>query len=215
MPLHTPLCRVLAAVALPLVAAVTLTACGGSDPAPAPTTSAAPSSATPTSAAPSTPSTTAATTSAPSSSPTAPLTTAAPPAGGDPGTKAPVPIASAATFTPGLTATVITIEPITTTASLPGEIAGPGVRLTLAIQNRSSSPLDLGNVTVDLQDSSGSSATPLTGNGSKPFTGTAAPGGSATGVYVFTLPVDDRSGVRLYVTSKASLPVVVFTGDLG
>lgn len=187
-----------------------LSACGGSSPSVASTapvgSSASSSSPAPTTSAP--PATTAPATTAPAT--TAPGTTT--PA--EPVTRPPVPIAAAATVGPGVTATVITIEPVTATAALPGEIAGPAVRLTLAFQNSGSSPIDLGNVTVDLQDASASSATPLSGNGSAPFSGTAAPGASATGVYVFSLPAADRVGVSLYVTSNADLPVVVFTGDV-
>lgn len=195
-----------------VILALVLTACSGGSSAHATRTSAATpsSSASSTSASPTTTAPPATTAPSSAGATTAP---AAPGAGGLPVQPA-VPIASPATFTAGVTATVISIEPIDATAALPGEIAGPAVRLTMAVQNGSAAPLDLGNVTVDLQDAAGASATSLSGNGAAPFTGSAQPGGSATGTYVFTLAQNDRTGVRIYVTCNASLPVVVFAGNL-
>lgn len=74
--------------------------------------------------------------------------------------------------------------------------------------------MDLTSVVVDLTDSAGASAGQLSGPGAAPFTGSVAPGQTATGVYVFSLAQDDRHGDTISVSLTASAPVVVFTGDL-
>lgn len=199
--------------ALSVVLGVLVTACGGSDGTTSDPTDRPPVSTaavTSSGASSGSPTGTAATGN-PSTSTSVPTS---PAPSGAASTRPPVGLDGTGVFRAGLTATVTAIEPLTATAALPGEIAGPAVRLTVAVQNGLGTAIDLGNVTVDLQDAAAASATPLSGNGARPLTGSLAPGASTTGVYVFSLAADDRDGVTLYVTASAALPVVVFAGDL-
>lgn len=104
------------------------------------------------------------------------------------------------------------IESITTEAELPGEVAGPGVKVTVAITNDSTAAIDLGNVVVDLQDAAGTPAIPMT-VGATPFTGSVASGATATGTYVFSVPASYANPATITVTYAAGAPVAVFTGD--
>ena len=141
---------------------------------------------------------------------------AEPPAGAEPGTDVaePVPLSGTADFGDGVTATVSAIEPVTAEASLPGEVGGPGVAITVEITNGSAGAVDLDAVTVDLTDASGASATPITPPEPEELSGSVAPGESAQGRYVFSLPTDDRAGATLRVSYSADAPSVLFTGDL-
>lgn len=128
-------------------------------------------------------------------------------------TNAPVPLSDTADYGNGVTVKLSAIESITTQAELPGEISGPGVKLTVDIANASSAAIDLGNVIVDLADATSAPAIPMTGTPAAPFSGSLAAGTTATGVYVFTVPADYANPATISVTYSTDAPVVVFTGD--
>ncbi|MTD12743.1 DUF4352 domain-containing protein [Nakamurella sp. YIM 132087] len=113
----------------------------------------------------------------------------------------------------GVTVLLDKITAVETAAELPGEVAGPGVRIDVSITNDSDAAIDLGNVVVDLQDKDGGPATFMTADPSAPFSGSLPPGETASAVYVFTIPATDRSGVTVTVRYSIDAPVVVFTGD--
>ncbi len=129
-------------------------------------------------------------------------------------TNAPVAVTETADYGNGVTASLAKVEKITTTAELPGEIAGPGVALTVQIVNGGSEAIDLGAVVVDLQDSAGTPALPMTAATASPFTGSLAAGETAEGVYVFTLPQPYSGPATVSVSYTVNAPVVVFTGDI-
>lgn len=106
----------------------------------------------------------------------------------------------------GLTAT-------TAQARGPGEVSGPGLVLTLRIENSSAKAIDLGNVVVALEDSTGAQASPMSASPAHPFTGVLAAAGHQTGVYVYTLPKADRKPVTVQISYTTEAPVVVFVGD--
>ncbi|GGD00132.1 hypothetical protein GCM10011512_28720 [Tersicoccus solisilvae] len=98
---------------------------------------------------------------------------------------------------------------------LAGEIAGPAVRLTIQATNRGSEPVNLDLFVVNAYV--GPELTPagnVTQPGGRPFTGTLAPGADATGVYLFSIPTDQRGRVRVTVDYRAQEPRVVFEGSL-
>lgn len=114
----------------------------------------------------------------------------------------------------GVTVTLAALDSITTTAELPGEIAGPGVAVTVRVVNAGSAAIDLSNVVVDLQDAAGTPAIPISTSPATPFTGSLAAGATADGVYVFTLPASYTGPATVSVTYTVDAPVVVFTGDI-
>ena len=106
------------------------------------------------------------------------------------------------------------LEAVDGEANGPGEIAGPAVRVTVVATNDSPSPVLLEGVVVDLTyGAENTSAAPLSGPGALRFSGEVAPGASATGVYVFEVPVDQRGVVSVIVGYAAAVSPVVFQGE--
>lgn len=124
-----------------------------------------------------------------------------------------VPLTATAEAGNGVAVKVASLEQTTTTAQLPGEIAGAGVKVTLSVVNGSATALDLGNVVVDLQDANGVSQTAMSATPASPFTGSLAPGATASGIYVFTFTADYANPAKIYVTLPTEVPVLVFAGD--
>jgi hypothetical protein len=150
-----------------------------------------------------------------------PTTSPASPASPSPGSLSPVPSRSrrtlpavrpSATVAVGAKARAVLVgsRNVTVTGRGPGELSGPGIALTLQVTNPAAAPLDLDVVTVSAsvrgQEASASAATP-----SKPLSGRLAPGGRATGVYVFVLPAGARRPVAVVVSLSPELPVATFT----
>jgi hypothetical protein len=130
-------------------------------------------------------------------------------------TKAPVPWTRPASFGSGLALRVTNIEDVAGVAHGPGEIAGPAVRLTFALVNGGDEPVSLESVV--LAATYGARETPavtLSGPGEKPFGGTLAPGGTATGRYVFAIPVDERDQVQVVASYTGGAPAVSFEGSV-
>jgi hypothetical protein len=114
----------------------------------------------------------------------------------------------------GVRAQVVSLESTTGTAQGRGNIAGPALRATVRLVNGTSEPVDLGLVVVNLtHGAEGTPAPPLQDDSRVPFSGTLAPGQSAEGVYVFTVPEDVRDVVTLTVGYRAGAPFLVFSGS--
>ncbi len=114
----------------------------------------------------------------------------------------------------GVSASLVSLDAIEGTATGPGNIAGPALRITVRIANGTDEPVSLGGVVVDL--ASGRDlvpASPLGDPSAAPFAGTVAPGEHADGVYVFTIPEEDRGSVTVSVGYQAGAPLMVFTGS--
>ncbi len=115
----------------------------------------------------------------------------------------------------GVTATVRSLEAIEGTGYGPGNIAGPALRVTLLLENGTQDPLDLGGTAVELTTGPDSApASPLDDPSQAPFSGTVASGQSAEGVYVFTVPADQRDQVTISVGHRPGAPVMVFRGSV-
>lgn len=132
-----------------------------------------------------------------------------------PATPSPVPIDEPGTIEPGVTASIDTIEAIQGEARGPGEVAGPAIRFRVSISNATSAAIDLGAtvVTVDY----GAERTPalqLFQPGASPLPASAEPGATATAVYIFTIPVDQRDLVHITVDYTVGVPPLEFTGSV-
>jgi len=115
----------------------------------------------------------------------------------------------------GVTAQLVSIEPVTGEATLPGEVGGPSLRFTVSVANRSGPALDLSAAVVNAYSGDAlSPATPLLKPGGQPFPGEVAAGGSVTGVFVFNVPPAERGHVRLEVDLAPDLTVVLFEGSV-
>lgn len=128
-------------------------------------------------------------------------------------TAAPVAVDDTASFSNEVSASISNVADVETESQTPGEVGGPGVALTIEIDNGSAESIDVGNVIVDLVDSTGASATPI-GTGSTPFSGAIAAGDSASGVYVFTIDEAVRGDVTIRISYSADEPIVLFTGNI-
>jgi hypothetical protein len=129
-------------------------------------------------------------------------------------TAPPVGIDEVADTGTGMTFRLEQLEAVDGEANGPGEIAGPAVRVTVVATNDSPSPVLLESIVVDLTyGAQNTSAAPLSGPGALRFSGEVAPGASATGVYVFEVPVDQRGAVSVLVSYAASVSPVVFQGE--
>jgi len=100
-------------------------------------------------------------------------------------------------------------------AALPGEVAGPGVSVTVVVDNAGDEPLDLSTTVVNVY--SGAALTPgnAVSTGTSPFPGRVDGGSTATGTYVFTVPAEERDAVRVTVDAAVDLPTIVFEGSAG
>ncbi len=118
-------------------------------------------------------------------------------------------------FGTGVLAALTSVRSVRTTASGPGQIAGPGVRLSLRLTNQSKTPVSLSAVVVNVMDARGDPAVYLdTQPGVTSLSGELAPGQSRSGDYVFTLPNASTNPISVEVSYSADAPVVVFKGNV-
>lgn len=107
---------------------------------------------------------------------------------------------------------VVRMESITARAQMPGEVSGPAVAVAVELTNNSRTPLDASGVLVTLLDARKAPGSEMSAAPNRPMSGQLAPGGKASGVYVFAVPTDARGAVTIYVTLPSASPVVAFTG---
>jgi len=96
----------------------------------------------------------------------------------------------------------------------PGEISGPAIKVTISLKNGTKHAISVNQVTVNVSyGSNGSPSIAVLGDpSSKPFSGTAAPGATARGTYIFDIAKNQRSDVSISVSYAALSPIVVFKG---
>jgi hypothetical protein len=92
----------------------------------------------------------------------------------------------------------------------PGEAAGAGMALTLAVSNHASRPRNLDAVSVTAS-AGGREGSLSEGPPAQPFAGTLAPGATRRGVYVFVLPSGAVRPVAVVLSLAPDLPVARFT----
>lgn len=114
----------------------------------------------------------------------------------------------------GIIARVVSTQAIEGSATGPGNVDGPALRVTVRITNGTAHPVPLDGVAVNLAYGRAlTPASPLDDPSQAPFSGTVGPGASANGVYVFTIAVRDRASLTLTVGYQAGAPILVFTGS--
>jgi hypothetical protein len=125
----------------------------------------------------------------------------------------PVPIAQPSDITAGLTAAIVSLEAVEGEARGPGEVGGPAVRVTFTITNSTSADASLATAVVTAYY--GPEQTPaleLDEPGASALPTSVAPGQTATGVYVFTIPREERGQVRIMVDYSLQVPPLLFEG---
>lgn len=116
----------------------------------------------------------------------------------------------------GLVARIASMTAVQGEAVQAGEIAGPAVQFTLELTNDTGETVDLGLVSVNAYI--GEDRTPAGGlvrPGGAPFEGSLEAGKTATGVYVYSIPENQRGDVTLTVDYRAGEPAFVFRGAVG
>lgn len=126
-------------------------------------------------------------------------------------TKAPVQISQKATVVPGVQ-TSLTVKGITATATLPGDVSGPAIQVTVTVVNNGKTAIDTSMMLVTALDAQGVSGVPFTGPPTKRIVSSIAPGKSATGVYALSLPTNGRSKVTVEVSVNPNLATASFVG---
>ena len=128
-------------------------------------------------------------------------------------TAAPVPINAPATLQPGVTATVAGLEAVAGEASGPGEVAGPAIRFTVTVQNQSAQPVSLERALVHVDGGADKApALQLSGPGAASFPASVDAGATASAVFVFLLPVDQRDPIDIYLNHQVASPIAAFSG---
>lgn len=118
-----------------------------------------------------------------------------------------------AQFGTGVSVRVASYEAIEVTSARPGEVGGEVLQLDLEFVNGSTEPVDLDSVTIDLQYGDGKPANQVTTDPADPVSGTLEPSGVLTGRYIFSVPVEQRDDVQLFVSYAASAPTIVINGS--
>lgn len=113
----------------------------------------------------------------------------------------------------GVTAKVAKIEKVSGESVLPGEVAGPGLRLTVVVHNGTDEALDLRGAVLNLYlGKDRTPATALLEPGGVPFPAELAAGADSTGVFVFRVPTKSRDHLEVELDLTPTSTVVVFTG---
>lgn len=123
-------------------------------------------------------------------------------------TAPPVDVGAPATLSDGVTATVRALTPVRTVPQGPGDRAGPGVVVRLAVRNGSGADVDLSTLTVTAT-AAGLPAPPSDGGVAAPMAGSLAAGDEASGTYVFRTPTAGASPVLVQVGLAGSPEVAV------
>jgi hypothetical protein len=150
----------------------------------------------------------------PSAAPTqGPDSTTAPGAGFDPSTEPGVGLDDPAAFDSGVTATLGKLEAVQGEAHGPGEVSGPAVRVTVVITNGTTKAITLDQTVVNVYGGAQAMpGEPLSGPGVAELAGSLGAGRSATGVYVFALPADQRNPLQVTVSYDPDDVTVLFQG---
>ncbi|MBM7798520.1 hypothetical protein JOE57_001441 [Microlunatus panaciterrae] len=113
----------------------------------------------------------------------------------------------------GVTVTVSKVESVKGQAHGPGEIAGPALRISITVDNKTKKAVPMELALVNLYyGSDRTPAGPLSGPGADPLSKPVAAGKASTGTYVFAVPKDQRGAIEVEFTYTTAAPKVVFRG---
>jgi hypothetical protein len=122
----------------------------------------------------------------------------------------PAPVGTPAPLRRDVAVTVVGVRDLEVGAVGPGEIAGHAVSVQVQVRNLGSSAFNLSGLTVNAYYGRDIPASPTSAGGADPLSGSLAAGGTATGTYVFLVPADQSSTVRVEVSSADSAMIAVF-----
>lgn len=127
-------------------------------------------------------------------------------------TLAPVRLDGTARPGSGIMAELSSIRAIESSATVPGDVAGPALEVEVAITNDKQRPVDLTQTVVNLYY--GAAATPGEPNasGSTQIASSVAPGKTARATFVFRVPRDQRGRVTVELDMGVRHSVALFRG---
>lgn len=131
-----------------------------------------------------------------------------------PGPTVPAQLDDEADFGTGVIASIESIEAVDVEGRAPGERSGPGVLVSVRIENTSTRPISLDYALVDLIDRDGASAIPVEMATSRRLSGDLQPGASAVGHYHYFVPAELRQSATITINYAAGVPTALFTGAL-
>ena len=129
-------------------------------------------------------------------------------------TKEPVLLDKTGNFGTGLKVKLTDIKAVKGVAQAPGEIAGPALRITLRAMNDSKKDISLDSVTAAVTYGKDRIPAVELSDGRRPFSGKLKGGASKNGVYIYTVPADERNDVRVEVSYSGEAPTVAFEGSV-
>lgn len=114
----------------------------------------------------------------------------------------------------GVTGRLVSIEAVQGDGEGVGNVDGPSLLVTVELTNGTDGPLSFDAAVVEAYTGPDlAPATLLDDAQASPLRGTAAPGESLTGSYVFFVPEDQRDDVTVQIGYQAGAPYLVFTGS--
>ncbi|MBT1637087.1 hypothetical protein [Clavibacter michiganensis] len=114
-----------------------------------------------------------------------------------------------ATFPGSIQARIVSVTPTSTDGGRVGELSGDAVDVRLELVNVTGEAVAVDSVAVNLFY--GADRTPATpADSNTVIRGSLAPGASATGDYVFSVPAASADAISVVVARDAGSPVVVF-----
>ncbi|WP_208738957.1 hypothetical protein [Arthrobacter agilis] len=133
----------------------------------------------------------------------------------------PPPVATPQTFdepadvAEGVAARVAAMKAVDGEARGIGEVDGPAVQFTLEITNSTTESVSLAEAVVNVEAGTDRSpAGQLSGPGATAFPADVAPGQTVSGVFVFQIPPEQRTAVRVLFHYQAVSPVAAFEGPV-
>ena len=112
----------------------------------------------------------------------------------------------------GVSVRLESVRKIEAKAKLPGEVSGPALAVTVKVDNDSAKSLDLSSVVVNLTDASDAPGSVMSGAPAQRLPARVKAGGSASGVYVFTVPSKQQKTVTVTVSITPGKSVLKFEG---
>jgi hypothetical protein len=112
----------------------------------------------------------------------------------------------------GVSVRLESVRKIVAKAKLPGEVAGPALAVSVKVDNDSAKSLDLSNVVVNLTDASDAPGSVMSTAPARRLPARVKAGGSASGVYVFTVPSKQQKTVTVTVSITPGKSVLKFEG---
>ena len=140
------------------------------------------------------------------------MSPAAPPAGASKTVELPpVPLTVRVAPVPGVVFGVGALQSVDVVNPAPGEAAA--LRFALTLRNDTDTTVSLRSTLVNLY--AGTGQHPMLGLAQAdgvPLPDTVSPGATATGVFLFAVPIEDRSSVKIAVDYAVGVPRVAFVG---